>query len=113
MCNQNTLKQITDKVCGYSKIVFGQKLSAVKLYGSYARGDFDDESDIDIIIIADISPEERVIYRNQLFDYIYDLDLEYDVLISVFIQDKSTFERYKDSYPFYKNIESEGVDLVA
>lgn len=113
MCNQNTLKQITDKVCGYSKVVFGQKLSAVKLYGSYARGDFDDESDIDIIIIADISPEERVIYRNQLFDYIYDLDLEYDVLISVFIQDKSTFERYKDSYPFYKNIESEGVDLVA
>ena len=113
MCNQNTLKQITDKVCGYSKVVFGQKLSAVKLYGSYSRCDFDDESDIDIIIIADISPEERVIYRNQLFDYIYDLDLEYDVLISVFIQDKSTFERYKDSYPFYKNIESEGVDLVA
>ena len=113
MCNQNTLKQITDKVCGYSKVVFGQKLSAVKLYGSYARGDFDDESDIDIIIIADISPEERVSYRNQIFDYIYDLNLEYGVLLSIFIQDKSTFERYKDSYPFYKNIESEGVDLVA
>ena len=35
MCNQNTLKQITDKVCGYSKVVFGQKLSAVKL--NYVR----------------------------------------------------------------------------
>ena len=113
MCNQNTLKQITDKVCNYSKDVFGEKLSAIKLYGSYARGDFDDESDIDIIIIADISPEERDDYRNKLFDYIYDLNLEYDVLLSIFIQDKSTFERYKESYPFYKTIESEGVDLVA
>ena len=113
MCTQNTLKLVLDKVCDQAKSVCGSSLVAVKLYGSYARGDYDDESDIDIMIIADISPEERSEIRALLSDFTYDLDLQYDVLLSVFIQDKDTYERYKDSYPFYRNVEQEGVDLVA
>ena len=113
MCTENTLKLVLDKVCNQAKSVFGESLVAVKLYGSYARGDYDDESDIDIMIIADISPEDREQSRKQLSDYIYDLDLEYEVLLSVFIQDNATYERYKHSYPFFKNVEKEGVDLVA
>ena len=113
MCSQNTLKIVLDSVCEQSKLILGDKLYAIKLYGSYARGDYDDESDIDVMIIADISPSERENGKKKLSDYIYDLDLEYDVLLSVFIQDNATYERYKTSYPFYKNIEKEGVDLVA
>ena len=113
MCTQNTLKLVLDKVCDQAKSVFGDSLVAVKLYGSYARGDFDEESDIDVMIIADISPAERESGKKELSDYIYDLDLEYDVLLSVFIQDNATYERYKTSYPFFKNVEKEGVDLVA
>lgn len=113
MCTENTLKLVLDKVCNQAKSVFGESLVAVKLYGSYARGDYDDESDIDVMIIADISPEDREQSRKQLSDYFYDLDLEYEVLLSVFIQDNATYERYKHSYPFFKNVEKEGVDLVA
>ena len=113
MCNQNTLKLVLDKVCEKAKTVFGDSLVAVKLYGSYARGDFDEESDIDVMIIADISPDERYNLKAALSEYIYDLDLEYNVLLSVFIQDNATYERYKTSYPFFKNVEKEGVDLVA
>lgn len=113
MCNQNTLKTVLDSVCEHSKILLGNKLYAVKLYGSYARGDYDDESDIDIMIIANISPDERTELREKLFDFTFDLNLQYNVLLSVFIQDKKTYEKYKNSYPFFKNIEQEGVDLVA
>ena len=35
----------------------GDKLDKVILYGSYARGDYDDESDIDIMVLADIPRE--------------------------------------------------------
>ena len=91
MCTENTLKLVLDKVCNQAKSVFGESLVAVKLYGSYARGDYDDESDIDVMIIADISPEDREQSRKQLSDYIYDLDLEYEVLLSVFIQDNATY----------------------
>ncbi len=113
MCNQNTLKTVLDSVCSGAKSVFGDKLCAVKLYGSYARGDFDEESDIDVMIIADISPENRSAARENIFRLVYDINLNYNVLVSVMIQDKSTYDRYKGSYPFYINVEKEGVDLVA
>ena len=40
------------------KKVFGEKFQSVILYGSYARGDYDEESDIDIMITVDMSREE-------------------------------------------------------
>ena len=113
MCTQNTLKTVLDSVCEQSKQILGDKLYALKLYGSYARGDYDDESDIDVMIIADILPEDRSEIREKILDFTYDLDLQYDVMLSVFIQDKATYEKYKSSYPFFKNVEHEGVDLVA
>ena len=113
MCAQTTLNTVLDRICEYARMVLGDKLYAVKLYGSYARGDYDEESDIDVMVVADISPNNRSEIRKKLFDFTYDLNLQYNVLLSVFIQDKDTFETYKDSYPFFKNIEKEGVDLVA
>ncbi len=94
-------------------MILGDKLYAVKLYGSYARGDYDEDSDIDVMVIADISPDVRSEIRKKLFDLTYDLNLQYNVLLSVYIQDKDTYETYKGSYPFFINIEQEGVDLVA
>jgi predicted nucleotidyltransferase len=39
---------------------FGDRLRRVVLYGSYARGDYDAESDVDLLIVADsVSPEAR------------------------------------------------------
>ena len=113
MCTRNQALDIFSQAYRLCSDLFADKLTDAYLYGSYARGDFDEESDIDVMIIADISPSERENVKKELSDYIYDLDLEYDVLLSVFIQDNATYERYKTSYPFYKNIEKEGVDLVA
>ena len=113
MCSQNTLKIVLDSVCEQSKLILGDKLYAIKLYGSYARGDYDDESDIDVMIIADISPEDRSEIKKKFMNFTYDLDLKYNVILSVFIQDKGTYEKYKSTYPFFQNIEKEGVDLVA
>ena len=33
--------------------IYGERLQGVYLYGSYARGDQDDESDVDVLIILD------------------------------------------------------------
>ena len=107
MCNQNTLKIILDKVCRYSRDAFGDKLCAVKLYGSYARGDFDDESDIDVMVVVDLEASELSQYEEQFSNYSFDLALEYRTLPSVFLQDKATYEKYKNSYPFFMNIEKE------
>ena len=112
MQNRNELKMILTYVSDKAKSVFEDKLNSVILYGSYARGDFDSESDIDIMIIADILPEEINQYTSQLRDQIYQFELENDCVISLCVVSKSIFERYKNIVPFYQNVLKEGEPLA-
>ncbi|MEG1972553.1 MAG: nucleotidyltransferase domain-containing protein, partial [Oscillospiraceae bacterium] len=50
MCTESQLQTILSAVYQKSVAEFGDKLDAVILYGSYARGDYDSESDIDIMV---------------------------------------------------------------
>lgn len=50
------------------KKIYGSHLKQVILYGSYARGDFGPDSDVDIMILLDISDLEIKNYRHQLSD---------------------------------------------
>ena len=42
--------------------IYGAHLKSVILYGSYARGDYTPDSDIDIMILVDLSVEEMDAY---------------------------------------------------
>ena len=88
--------------------VFGEKLDEVWLYGSYARGDFDAESDIDIMALVDLPKEQLATYRRKVSDLSSDLDLKYDVLLSIKLQDKATFLRISNTLPFFQNVMKEG-----
>ena len=63
------------KVCNRCNVVFEKEICEAYLYGSYARGDFHEESDIDILIIVDESPENLSTYRKQLAKICSDLGL--------------------------------------
>ncbi len=92
--------------------VFGKKLSEVWLYGSYARGDFDAESDIDIMALVDLPKEQLAMYRRKVSDLSSDLDLKYEVILSIKLQDKDTFSRFSNTLPFFQNILKEGKRIV-
>lgn len=57
--------------------ILGERLKRIILYGSYARGDFKQDSDMDIMILADIQPEEI----SNLADRIYDIFQNYSVFL--------------------------------
>lgn len=109
MCNKTQLDEIITKIVEFSKETFGEKFNNVILYGSYARGDYDDESDIDIMIMVDMSREELTLYRNFVNNFCTDLDMQYNVLLSSKLQSKPFFEAWKNTIPFYQNVERDGV----
>jgi predicted nucleotidyltransferase len=113
MCDKNTLNLITQKICAAAKEVLGDKLEKVILFGSYARGDYDEESDIDIMVIADIAPEDADDARNRINRLAGDLDLEYNVVIYLSIECGSKFHKYVSFVPFYMNAQKDGVELHA
>lgn len=106
----NIKKAIGELTKGIQEI-FGNKAKKVILYGSYARGDYDKHSDIDVMILVDISEEEMFEYKDKIWDYAYDIDLKYDVIISVLVKNVKTFNEWLDYMPFYMNVQKEGVIL--
>ena len=109
MCDKLLLNELISKLTAYAKELFGDKLRHVILYGSYARGDYDEESDIDVMIMADLSPEELSRYRWDLSCFCADLNVENGVFITTKLQSSETFERWKTVLPFYINVLKDGI----
>lgn len=107
------LKKILNLATKEIRCIFGEKLCEIILFGSYARGDFDQESDIDIIVLVDMPDIELNNYISVVTDATYDLDLKYNVLLSIILKDINQFNRWKNTLPFYMNIVKEGVMLSA
>ena len=93
--------------------IFGDKLVSVILYGSYARGDYSTDSDIDIALLVDMDRMSLKKYEDLLVSQMTYFMLEHDVLISFNDIPAKEFEEYKDVLPYYRNIVEEGVRLIA
>lgn len=91
---------------------FGQNLKSVLVYGSYARGDYNDNSDIDIMILVALSEDEIKQTENSILDGAYDLELKYGKVLSPVIKNQDFFEYWSDTLPFYRNVKTEGVKIA-
>lgn len=89
--------------------IFGSRLNRMVLYGSYARGDFNEKSDMDIMILADIQPEELSYFADKVYDVTYDFEVKYEMEINPSVQSIQVYDQWKKLYPFFINIEKDGV----
>lgn len=91
------------------KRIFGLHLSKVIVYGSYARGDYRDDSDVDIMVLVDLSEMEIKKLENEVYDTAFDIEMNTGIDISPIIKNEAQYEYWGDVLPFYKNVREEGV----
>jgi len=86
--------------------LYKDQLKNIILYGSYARGEQRQDSDIDLAIIlrGDIITFKEI---DRIIDQIYDIELKYNLLISVHPISEKRFENEKN--PFLLNVKEDGV----
>ncbi len=83
----------------------------VILFGSHARGQANEESDWDILILID-NPKKNRSSEEKYRDEIFLLELELGEPISTIIYSKHDWESRHIFSPLYKNIKREGVKLA-
>ncbi len=91
--------------------IYGSYLKRVILYGSYARGDFRTDSDIDIMILLDMTDIELKVYGERLSFMTYDFNMENNLDIKPIAKSELHFRKWVINYPFYANVCKEGIVL--
>jgi predicted nucleotidyltransferase len=88
--------------------IFGPCIHQILLYGSVARGQQTEESDVDIAVI--VHPYTDMMH-DQMTDLAVDLELEYGKVLSILLIDYDNFQAWEDVLPFYQNVKKEGITL--
>ena len=91
------------------KNIIDKKLSKIIVYGSYARGDYNRNSDIDIMILVKMSNSDIKKIENQVYDLAFEIEMNTGIDISPIIKNEDEYKYWLDTLPFYKNISDEGV----
>ena len=88
--------------------IFHDSVSSIILYGSVARGTQTSESDVDIAVIVNGYTETM---HDTMTDFVVDLELKYNKVLSVLLIDYDKFKEWENVMPFYKNVKKEGIQL--
>jgi predicted nucleotidyltransferase len=107
MKRQN-LEKIILILKGWFSEQYQDALDTLVLYGSQARGDAREDSDIDLLVVL----KQGFDYRAEIdktSEFIADLSLEYDTVISRAFVSVDRYQR--ENSPFFLNVRREGIVL--
>lgn len=101
------------ELSGLLRQAYGDKLRAVILYGSVARGTQTEGSDIDIMVLVDGDDAVLRSFWDKLSGVSTEMALKYLEVFSIIDVSYQEYNDWKDVSPFYRNVSEEGVVLYA
>lgn len=88
--------------------LYGDRLKDIVLYGSWARGDATEDSDIDVLVLlrGKVIPGEEI---DRMIDIITDINLKHGALLSVYPVSEDDYSTVNS--PLLMNVRREGVPV--
>ncbi|MCK9398453.1 MAG: nucleotidyltransferase domain-containing protein [Bacteroidales bacterium] len=86
---------------------YGKSVNDVVLFGSQARGDSNEYSDFDVLIVLENDYSGRD--ENQILDLCYDIDLKYDILLDVHLISIKELTSIRGRQPVFVNAIKSGI----
>lgn len=99
----NLLEEVKEDIY----LLLKDSVKQLKLYGSYARGDYSKDSDIDIYLLYDEAKVENI--DDLISEISVEYQLKYGIMINIYDMSISYYNKYRNISPFIKNIEREGI----
>ena len=90
------------------RAICGVKLKKLILYGSYARGDFENGSDVDLFLLIDGDPKQ---YEQPVYDLAAEFLVDHGTLFSIVPENNAQFDKYLDVLPYFQSVRSEGIEI--
>ena len=109
MRSRQEVNAIIRELCSGLRPLFPQGPMEAILFGSYARGEADAESDIDVMVLVD-SPRQDISEKTwEISGVAANLLLDRGVMVSPIVENRRYFQDNMGLLPFYQNIAREGV----
>ena len=85
----------------------------ILLFGSYARNEAEEGSDIDVLVLTDLPRDVIAQYNWKLGELAAALLMMHDIVVSPIIENQDYFSHHVNILPLYRNVRSEGVSISA
>lgn len=89
-------------------MIYGFRLKYLLVYGSYARGEAEEGSDLDLMVVLD-QAADPLAEREQLSEFLFELSLKHDIVLSVLPVGEHALEQERK--PLFINARREGVSV--
>ena len=99
---------VNELISGLTEI-FQDKISRIIMFGSVARNEATEESDVDIAIIITNEIDEET--KDKFINWAAELDIRFNQVFSIVDTPEERMKKWGKILPFYKNIEEEGIVL--
>lgn len=101
-------KVIEEYICDVRKLL-GSDFHRACVYGSYARGEYGEDSDIDIAIFTDRKPSDFYLLIDLISEITFEYNVKYDIILSPVFQNEQVYKRMLKVVPYFQSIQREGI----
>ena len=112
MYSQQQVNDVVRKICQEIAVLLPRDHVEAILFGSYARGDADAGSDIDVLVLVDSSRQKISDINWKIGSLAADFLVNEGIVVSPIVENRDYYLSNAEVLPFFRSIQYEGVKQI-